>query len=305
MAFLEKSLFSSYHFETLTSESNEPQNEEFDSETPTFSVSLPSLLETLQLFNLNDTKSQNPFHRDIYTTPAAFSNTVLGLPAGTCRLLYSSPGAPFTITLEESGVTTTCDLTTYEPTFTTDIPFHRDKLGLKIIMRASHLHDAITELGAQNPARLTLTATKDTFTLSTSSDRGSAEVVFQRSPTPSSNALRHQTPTAVNGGGNAGEQEARAKGDMGPMETFLVPSPFRQSYKFAHVAAAKRAMAAATKVSIRADEQGVMSLQFMIEHEEGVGADRGVSFVDFRLVPLISDEGVEEEGEEEDSTDGE
>src|SRR5579871_5965207 len=271
MAFLEKSLFTSYHFKTPNSESDESQDEEFESEAPTFSISLPSLLETLQLFNLTDTKSQNPFHRDIYTTPAAFSHSVLGFPAGTCRLLYSSSGAPFTITLEESSVTTTCDLTTYEPTFTTDIPFQRDKLALKIIMRATYLHDAITELSAQNPARLTLTATKDALTLCTSSDLGSAEIAFQRSPSaPPSHALRHQTPTIANGGNEVGEQESRTKGDGGLLETFLVPSPFRQDYKFAHVAAAKRAMAAATKVSIRADEQGVMSLQFMIEHEEGV-----------------------------------
>jgi cell cycle checkpoint protein len=292
MAFLEKSLFTSYHFKTLNSESNEPQDEEFESETPAFSISLPSLLETLQLFNITDTKSQNPFHRDIYTTPAAFSHSVLGFPAGTCRLLYLSPGAPFTITLEESGVTTTCDLTTYEPTFTTDIPFHRDKLSLKVIMRATYLHDAITELSTQNPAQLTLAATKDALTLSTTSDLGSAEVAFQRSPSvPSTHALQHQAPAITN---DSGEQETRAKGDGGLLETFLVPSPFQQSYKFAHVAAAKRAMASATKVSVRADEQGVMSLQFMIEHEEGVGSDRGVSFVDFRLVPLIGGESVEE-----------
>ena len=295
MAFLEKSLFTSYRFKIPNSESNEFQDEESESEAPTFSISLLSLLETLQLFNLTDIKSQNPFHRDTYTTPAAFSHSVLGFPAGTCRFLYSSPGAPFTITLEESGVTTTCDLTTYEPTFTTDIPFHRDKLALKIIMRAIYLHDAITELSAQNPARLTLTATEDTLTLSTLSDIGSAEVAFQRSPSvPPSHALRHQTPAATNDGNDTGDQESRPKGDGGLLETFLVPSPFRQDYKFAHVAAAKRAMAAATKVSIRADEQGVMSLQFMIEHEEGVGGDRGVSFVDFRLVPLINEEGMEE-----------
>lgn len=43
-------------------------------------------------------------------------------------------------------------------------------------------------------------------------------------------------------------------------------------------------MAAATKVSIRGDNQGVLSLQFMIEMEGGQ-----VSFVDFRFVPLVQD----------------
>ena len=50
-------------------------------------------------------------------------------------------------------------------------------------------------------------------------------------------------------------------------------------------------MAIASKVSIRGDEQGVLSLQFMIEVEGG-----GVSFVDFRFVPYVPEEGEGEEG---------
>jgi cell cycle checkpoint protein len=71
-------------------------------------------------------------------------------------------------------------------------------------------------------------------------------------------------------------------------------------------------MAAASKVSIRGDRQGVLSLQFMIKlgdssgsvvDPSGVppaGGDVGgnVSFVDFRFVPLVDDnEGGSETGE--------
>ena len=52
-------------------------------------------------------------------------------------------------------------------------------------------------------------------------------------------------------------------------------------------------MAIAAKVSIRSDEQGVLSLQFMIDVEGG-----GVSFVDFRFVPFIPEEGEDEEESE-------
>ena len=53
-------------------------------------------------------------------------------------------------------------------------------------------------------------------------------------------------------------------------------------------------MSVATKVSIRADAQGVLSLQFMIEMEGGK-----VSFVDFRFVPQIEDdEDADDEGNE-------
>lgn len=58
-------------------------------------------------------------------------------------------------------------------------------------------------------------------------------------------------------------------------------------------------MAVATKVSVRGDAQGVLSLQFMIEIEPGK-----MSFVDFRFVPYVDEEGeaedVEDEGGEDD-----
>lgn len=54
-------------------------------------------------------------------------------------------------------------------------------------------------------------------------------------------------------------------------------------------------MTAASKVSIRTDEQGVLSLQFMIEVEGG-----GVSFIEMRFVPFLE---VDGEGEEDDDED--
>lgn len=47
---------------------------------------------------------------------------------------------------------------------------------------------------------------------------------------------------------------------------------------------AARAMAIATKVSIRGDNLGVLSLQFMIDH------DGKTSFVDFRYMPFENDD---------------
>lgn len=66
------------------------------------------------------------------------------------------------------------------------------------------------------------------------------------------------------------------------------------AYKYALIKGASRAMAIASKVSIRGDEQGVLSLQFLIEVEGG-----GVSFVDFRFVPLELEDADEENEQEE------
>ena len=194
---------------------------------------------------------------------AAFDNRVLGM-AGVCRLSYGGIGEPFCIILEETGVTTTCELVTYEPETQEDIPLQRDALAQKIIMRASWLFDAITELSSTSPSRLTITAspTAPYFTLSAAGHLGSATVEFSK--------------------------------DSQLLETFQVPRHTVNTYKYSLIKNAARAMAAASKVSIRGDEQGVLSLQFMIELE-----GEGVSFVDFRFVPLLTEAGEEdEEGEE-------
>ena len=57
-------------------------------------------------------------------------------------------------------------------------------------------------------------------------------------------------------------------------------------YNFRLVRNAAKAMAMASKVSIRGDVHGVLSLQFMIEQEGG-----GTCFVDFRFISLTADDG--------------
>jgi cell cycle checkpoint protein len=298
MAFLEKSLFTSYHYTPPpppSPRSDAAENEE-EANHPVFIVSLPSLLETLQIFGSTAENRPNPFSRESYTH--AFSNQVLGV-SGLCRLGYDAPGSPLTIILEEQGIRTTCELNTYEPSFSSDIPFSREHLVMKVIMRASYLHDAIAELSANNPQVVTFGAKKKTFTLSASSPLGSAVVDFHRDAksgykAPASNEDNEDT------------NDEQHNQNTGLLETFLLATDsglFSQSYKFAHIAATKKALQAATKVSIRVDHQGVLSLQFMIENLEG----GGVSFVDFRFVPLVGEDAEEHAGENasEDETDEE
>ena len=274
--FLSKSLFTSYTYQ-------DPEASPLDSPDdgpppPTFQISLPALLETLQIFTLGDAASykqnQDPYdgfaaHRLSRHSNIAFSNPVLG-HTGLCRLLYQSRGSPFSVNLSVSGVNTTCDLTTYEASSTDDIPFDRDALLLKTIMRASHLGDAVTELASANPTSLSLLASPNApyLALSASGPLGSATVEFDKDPQL--------------------------------LETFQCASRFGASYNFAHIKAAYRAMLSAAKVSVRADAQGVLSLQFLVEVEPALQAEgkEAVAFVDFRIVPLI--EGEAEDGEDDD-----
>ena len=269
MVFLDSALFQTYTYVPVHNDGGVDGEEEQD--VPTFQISLSSLLETLQIFGLNDIKdrwsARDPFYGGVSGSmsrggsAAAFDNRVLGM-AGICRLSYSGIGEPLCIILEETGVTTTCELVTYEPELQADIPLQKNALAQKIIMRASWLYDAIVELSSTSPTRLTIVAspTAPYFTLSSTGPLGSATVEFSKDPQL--------------------------------LETFQVPRRTVNTYKYSLIKGASRAMSMATKVSIRGDEQGVLSLQFMIEVEGG-----GVSFVDFRFVAFILEEG---EGDEED-----
>jgi cell cycle checkpoint protein len=226
----------------------------------------------LQIFGVSES-AYNPSKPWTSTLEAAnpFLDTrILGM-TGLCTLTHASPNSPLSITISEQNITTTCRLTTYECTYTEDIPFLRDELKLKIIMRASWLADALAELASTEPETLTLTASPAApfFALESNGPLGSAMVAFQSK-------------------------------DKALLETFMVgrsqsgTRKMVQSYKFAHVKAVQRALGVASKVSIRGDEQGVLSLQFMIEVEPGK-----VSFVDYRFVPLAEEDG-DSDGEERD-----
>ena len=269
VVFLDKALFTTYTYSPLLS--NDDDDEE-DAEAPPFQISLSSLLETLQIFGINDLKDRWSNRESGYDGltgfPArgeravAFDNRILGMN-GICRLSYSALGEPLRIILEETGVTTTCELVTYEPDFQEDIPLQKDAIAQKIIMRASWLHDAINELSSTSPTRLTMVSspTAPYFTLSSSGPLGSATVEFSKDPQL--------------------------------LETFHVPRRTVNTYKYSLIKGASRAMAIAAKVSIRSDEQGVLSLQFMIDVDGG-----GVSFVDFRFVPFIPEDGEDEDESE-------
>ncbi len=327
--FLERSLFSSYIFNASPDINASSPHE--TTLTPSFQINLIALLETLQIFGLSDaTNSSTRNPNGGFTSSYAhnpFNTAALALPGGTCRISYPYLGAPLSIIISEAGVTTTCNLNTYDPSndaeFDIDesIPLQRDALTLKIIMRSTWLHDAITELASTNPTILTLTASSHIAPLfaleGAGGPFGDSMVDFQPDP-----SRTQKSDLSFNGT----EQDGKAKAPL-VSETFTVlpgsgtRGRIRQRYKFAHIQKAARAMELASKVCIRCDKQGVLSLQFMIELsgdaisvgparnadrtngaggpivESGNGGGR-VSFVDFRFVPLIDEEDDEEGSDE-------
>jgi cell cycle checkpoint protein len=228
------------------------------------------LIETLQIFGINETNRWTDSSSGGVTSimarggpGAAFDNRILGTP-GICKLSYSGLGSTFNISIEETGILTTCELTIYEPDLHPDIPFDKNAVVQKIIMKSNLLYDAINELSSTSPTRITMTASVGKhFSLSSDGPHGSATVEF--SPDPQL------------------------------LETFEVSQQISNTYKFDLIKATSRAMGMASKVSIRVDQQGVLSLQFLIELDNGLK-----NFIDFRFIPYLEEEEDDDDDRESD-----
>ncbi|WEW57647.1 checkpoint clamp complex protein Rad1 [Emydomyces testavorans] len=331
LAFLDRALFTNYVFNPASNPNGTAANAddtEDDSLSPSryprFMISLTALIETLQIFGLNDpsqtskpvpnTMSGSASHA--FSAPALFLNR-------TCTISYVAPGSPLCITLTEAGVTTTCELTTYEPDDLifdsledADIPLQRDAIVFKIVMRSLWLHNAIMELDSTNPTVLTLSASpkeEPYFALSASGGPfGESTVEFSVDKELDGSA--DPAYKSFNEDGSS-KQPKRHKLAPSVAETFLVHPPsskssVRQRYRFALIRKAVRAMAVSSKVSVRGDRQGVLSMQFMIELSDSSSSSDGptrqlqtsgrnmpenVNFVDFRFVPLVDEEEDDDE----------
>ncbi|KAK6612157.1 DNA repair exonuclease Rad1 [Botrytis cinerea] len=246
IVFLDKALFTT--FNCTLPESNPEENEEEDApsnDLPVFQISLSALLETLQIFGAADATSR--FSRP--ENEGYNSNIRPNRQKCIQQSSFRNGGrSPFSIILEEAGVTTTCNLNTYEPEDSEEIPFQRNAMQVKIITQARWLFDAIQELNNMTPTRLDILALPSNpyFSLSASGHLGSASVDFSKG------------------------REL--------LETFTVKERWFQSYRFDMVKAAGDAMRLASKVSICAihsreeDEDGENS-QEDEDDEFGEGGD--------------------------------
>ncbi|PYI12384.1 DNA repair protein RAD1 [Aspergillus sclerotiicarbonarius CBS 121057] len=315
LAFLDKALFTSYTFNPPAVPNGRTTDDDSASDStyyPSFVVSLSALIETLKIFGINDSSTSTNVNRASSVQPThpsganAFSAPSLLLDR-SCTIRYVGEGSPLSITLSETGVKTTCELTTYETEGSEiDIPLQRDAIIMKIIMRSAWIHNAIAELAASDPTvlKISASATHEPYFALTGTGGSFSESSVEFS-------VENGQGGDARGSTDEGSRAKKARLAPTVTETFLVSPPssmgsrIKQNYKFALIQKAARAMAVANKVSIRGDRQGVLSLQFMIEFDangaSNVRALKGgpppvVTFVDFRFVPLLDDD----EGEGED-----
>ncbi|KAJ3146579.1 ssDNA endodeoxyribonuclease [Geranomyces michiganensis] len=160
------------------------------------------------------------------------------------------------LTLEEKGVVTMCQLTTFEPEPLTDLhaSFAAQRIVGKVIMKSQWLRDAFSELDG----------TSDTVTLLVS---------------PAAPYFR------LSASGLAGDTQMDYPKDTDVVESFHCMRTSTNNYKYSLLQPCLRALALSTKSNIRINETGFLSIQFMIPINEN-----DISFVEYLVSPLVDED---------------
>ncbi|KIJ69664.1 hypothetical protein HYDPIDRAFT_106321 [Hydnomerulius pinastri MD-312] len=201
------------------------------------------------------------------------------------RLTYVGSGHPLTLLLAEdsSGPTTTCEIATFDPEPNIELPFDGDQTVLKIIFKSSSwLRDALSEL-----------------------DPSCEKITLICNPPADSTHRRGATSGGGTGAGAGGKPLFRIKAsgafgstemdypnDREVLETFECARSVSVSYRQTHITRALRALASSTKTSLRIEESGLLSMQFLVPVPKGKGkGGTSDSFIEFRSLALDEEVG--------------
>ncbi|KAF8626289.1 hypothetical protein AX15_004960 [Amanita polypyramis BW_CC] len=192
------------------------------------------------------------------------------------RLSYAGPGHPLRVILAEdaSGPTTTCEITTFEPEPMLDLEFDNSRLLLKIILKSSWFRDALMEI---DPS-----CEKITFMGNPPAE--SAAGIGRRKPLEKP-ILRIQAE------GSFGSTQMDYPNDKDVLETFECVKALEFSYRFTHISRTLRALQSSTKTSLRIDDEGLLSLQFLMPSSKVRAGqeEEPPAFIEYRCLALDED----------------
>ncbi|XP_012874062.1 PREDICTED: cell cycle checkpoint protein RAD1 isoform X1 [Dipodomys ordii] len=174
------------------------------------------------------------------------------MPAGTytaLRMCYQGYGHPLILFLEEGGVVTVCKINTQEPEETLDFDFSSTNVINKVILQSDGLREAFSELDMTSDVfQITMSPDKPYFRLSTFGNGGSSHLDYPK--------------------------------DSDLMEAFHCSQTQVNRYKISLLKPSTKALVLSCKVSIRTDNRGFLSLQYMIRNEDGQ-----ICFVEYYCCP--------------------
>jgi len=165
------------------------------------------------------------------------------------KMCYGGYGSPLILLIEENGVITDCSLKTQEPEETLDFNFNSANVVNKLIMKSECLKEAFSEID------------------------GSSEVLeFLMSPDKP-----HFRMSAF---GNTGSYHSDVPKDSDMVESFQCSQTQTNRYKVSLLKPSVKALILSSRISIRTDQRGFLSMQYMIKTDDGQ-----VAFVEYFCAP--------------------
>ncbi|KAI5825395.1 Rad1-domain-containing protein [Schizophyllum commune Tattone D] len=192
------------------------------------------------------------------------------------RLSFLGEGHPMVLLLAEdaSGPITTCHISTSEADPHLDLPFDPDNTALQIILKSSWLRDALSEL-----------------------DPSIEKLTFVGNPKIEEPDVRRRAANAaapplfrIRAEGSYGSTEMDYPDDREVLETFECVRTIQYSYRFPHILKTLKAVQNSTKTSLRIDEEGLLSLQYLMPYTRPRGGERLDCFVEYRCLPLDNED---------------
>lgn len=189
------------------------------------------------------------------------------------EITWDGPGEPFRLLLQDEdpkSPITRCALKLMDPEDPSEDQFDAEQMIFQIIMKANWLREAISDL-----------------------DSSCSQIVLYADPSETDGFEKDANRKAREA---AGVFRLEAEGNFGRtvldyprdlMDVFNCSESLKFAYSFHRFALANRALQVATKISLRIDNEGYLSLQLMMPSPEGkklVGPECGI--IEFKLRAL-------------------
>ncbi|KAH6573569.1 hypothetical protein BASA50_004035 [Batrachochytrium salamandrivorans] len=244
-AYLPKSLFREFK---LSDNTTLDPDEELS-----FMVDIRMLTDCLSIFGAQQQPGSSSTNGDDYMQqPQHTSYATQQSSPVSLQLSYPRNGGELTLMLKDGNVVTACSLATYDNEPITDLHMSfgdRRTVG-KIIMKSDWLKTAFAEL-----------------------DSTSSDLTLAISP---------QHPFfRISASGLAGESQLDYPRDTEVLESFNCTMATVNKYKFTMLHPCMKALGISAKTSIRVNEIGILSMQFMIQLTTSQ-----ISFVDYIVLPI-------------------
>ncbi|KAF9553821.1 Rad1-domain-containing protein [Agrocybe pediades] len=205
------------------------------------------------------------------------------------RLSYMGDGFPLTLIIaaDSSGPTTTCEVTTYDPEPHLELELDTSNIVLKIILNPSWLREALSEL---DPSCDKLTFIGNPKTVNVDMEEGYEHLNERQRQKRAQRAQAGKPMFRIRATGEFGSTEMDYPNDRDVLESFECDTTVSFTYRFSHIARTLKALSSSLKASLRIDEDGLLSMQFLMPSPKSKnGEPRQNGYIEFRCIALDDD----------------